>query len=400
MRFAGWKLAIVSFAAGLVVFFAMVYVIMEQAVPILTETEFSKMESWSGSDKTGSLKAFRRSCGRMKQDDRAFSKKPAFGGRFKDWQAVCAISEKLGQKPTADEINSFFENHFTPIIVNDPVLEQGLFTGYFEPVVEGSLSPTDYYNIPVFKRPDDLVTFTQDQEKQTGLRYGRLVNGKPAPYYTRQEIEQGHLNGKGLELVWLKNRADAFFMQVQGSGRVNLPNGDVMRLAYAGKTGLPYTAIGGVLIADGELEKSTLSMQTIRQWMDENPQKSQSLMWKNKSFVFFRQLPEIDPGLGPVGAQHVNLTPHVSLAIDRRYWAFGTPIWLDTKIEMSQSESPKQWRSLLVAQDTGSAIRGYARGDVFWGSGDQAALIAGQMKAAGKMTVLLPKPLAQKLLDQ
>ena len=372
---------------------------MVQAGSILTKTRFEQITGWSKADKTGSFQAFWRSCAQMKQDNRAFSKSPAFGGSYDDWRPVCELLHKLGERPHSEAITAFFENHFTPLTVTDPVLKKGLFTGYFEPVVKGSSSRSDHYNVPVYKRPDDLVVFNKDQEKASGLRYGRLVQGKPVAYYTRQEIEQGLFKGQNLELLWLKDRADAFFMQVQGSGRVELLDGTVIRLAYAGKTGLPYTAIGGVLIADGELEKATLSMQTIRQWMTENPQKSQNLMWKNKSFVFFRQLPKTDPKLGPVGAQHVNLTPQTSLAVDRRYWAFGTPVWLDSKIALNQSDNPETWRSLLVAQDTGSAIRGYARGDVFWGSGADAAIIAGQMKSAGKMTVLLPNALAEKLTD-
>lgn len=366
--------------------------------PVLEKIKFSQIEGWGDVDKTKSLMAFLRSCAQMKQDNRAFSKNPRFGGTYNDWRQVCNLSEQLGKNPAPAKITRFFQDNFTPLRVNDPDRKEGLFTGYFEPIVKGNLKRSPEYQIPIYSRPDDLVVFSKVQEQKSGLRYGRLVGGKPTAYFTRQEIEQGLFKGKNLEIVWLKSLADAFFMQVQGSGRVELPDGSVIRLAYAGKTGLPYTAIGAVLIVDGELEKAAVSMQSIRKWILQNPSKAQNLMWKNKSFVFFRRLPEIDPSLGPVGAQLVNLTPKTSLAIDRRYWSLGTPVWLDTAISLDETNTSQTWRSLLVAQDTGSAIRGFSRGDVFWGSGEKAAIIAGQMKAAGKMIVLLPNVLAEKLV--
>ena len=372
---------------------------MNQSAAIISKMRFDQIEGWSKADKTSSLQAFARSCAQMKQDNRAFSKGPEFGGTREDWQQVCAALQQVGENPDEKTATAFFEDNFTPLAVNDPNLKKGLFTGYFEPVVQGSLSRSDQYNIPVYKKPDDLVTFTKEQQEASGLRYGRLLDGKPVAYFTRKKIEQGLLEGKNLELVWLKDRVDAFFMHIQGSGRVELPDGKAIRMAYGGKTGLPYTAIGAVLIANGELEKSTVSMQSIRQWMKDNPDKAQELMWNNKSFIFFRKLAETESNLGPVGAQLVNLTPQKSLAVDRRFWALGTPVWLETQINIEKSDDLQNWSSLLIAQDTGSAIRGYARGDVFWGSGDEAALIAGKMKSAGKMIILLPNSLAKKLVD-
>jgi len=399
MGFCGVAVKNVTLCASMAAFFMTTEIAMAQTEPVLEKIKFSQIKGWVNADKTKSLQAFVRSCVQMKLDNRAFAKIPKFGGAYKDWQKVCGLTDRLGNNPDQHQITRFFQENFTPLRINDPDRKEGLFTGYFEPVVMGSLVRSTEFQVPVYKRPDNLVVFDKVQQKQSGLRYGRLAAGKPTAYFTRKEIEQGLFAGKNMELAWLKSHADAFFMQVQGSGRVKLPDGSVLRLAYAGKTGLPYTAIGGVLVKDGKLEKATLSMQTIRKWMTDNPSQAQSLMWKNQSFVFFRRLPEAGPQLGPVGAQLVNLMPKVSLAIDRRYWALGTPIWLDTRISLDNTSTLQTWRSLLVAQDTGSAIRGYARGDVFWGSGDQAAIVAGQMKAAGKMTVLLPKELANKLVD-
>ena len=383
---------------GLIILLLLTENIMAQAASILTKTSFEKIRGWKEQDKKASFHAFIRSCQQMKEDNRAFYKNPEFGGHYGDWQKVCSIAEDLTEKTRTSVITSFFEENFTPLNVHDPERPEGLFTGYFEPVVAGSLTRNPPYIYPLYRRPDDLVTFDKSQEQQTGLRYGRLLDETPVAYFTRKQIEQGLLDGKNLEILWLKDRADTFFIQIQGSGRVELTNGTTIRLAYAGKTGLPYTAIGGVLVDEGELDKASLSMQTIRKWMAKNPHRAQELMWKNKSFVFFRELEVTDQNLGPVGAQHVNLTPETSLAIDRRYWAFGTPVWLDAKILSGNKSTRSDWHSLMIAQDTGSAIRGYARGDVFWGSGEQAGVIAGQMKATGSMTILLPKALAEKLV--
>ena len=366
---------------------------------ILKELQFSDIKNWQSIDKTDSFQALVRSCNQMASDNRAFSKRPVFGGTKDDWVKVCELAQAQSNLTTPQALVSFFQDNFTPFRVIDPQTPQGLFTGYFEPEVEGSLEKTAEFQIPVYAKPKDLIRFDEGQQKILGFGYGRIKNNKPSYYYTREEIENGALADQGLELLWLKHRADAFFVQIQGSGRVRLPNGKSIRLGYAAKSGLPYTPIGKVLIDQGALEKETVSMQTIRAWLDQNPKKSQAMMWNNKSFVFFRILKNVPDELGPVGAQHVHLTPKTSLAVDRRYWAFGTPVFLNIDLELGSSTQENNWQSLMIAQDTGSAIRGYARGDVFWGSGDQAALTAGKMKAEGEMIVLLPNSLAQNFSD-
>ena len=198
--------------------------------------------------------------------------------------------------------------------------------------MEGSRRRTEAYPVPLYAKPADLVAFGKVAERKTGLRYGRLIGGKPAAYLTRREIELGALAGRQLEIAWLASWADAFFMHIQGSGRVRLADGKVMRLAYAGKSGLPFTGIGGLLVARGEVAASAISMQSIRDWMRRNPTEARELMWENKSFVFFREVEVEEAGLGPPGAQMVNLTPLRSLAVDRSYWVFGTPLWIETSI--------------------------------------------------------------------
>jgi membrane-bound lytic murein transglycosylase A len=243
------------------------------------------------------------------------------------------------------------------------------------------------------------VGFDAATEKRLNLKYGRMLNGKPAGYLTRREIEEGALQARDLEIVWLKSWVDAFFIHVQGSGRIRFEDGSTMRLAYGAKSGQPYTGIGGVLVERGVLTKDTISMQALRAWMKDNPAKARELMWENKSFVFFREVKVDDPSLGAPGAQQVSLTPLRSLAIDRSLWMFGTPIWLNAKVPSGPAGALQDFRHLMVAQDTGTAIKGHARGDVYWGWGEEAASVAGQMKSPGAMIVLLPEKLAARLLN-
>ena len=244
-------------------------------------------------------------------------------------------------------------------------------------------------------RPISLHS-TPKPGKTTGLRYGRIVSRKPKPYFTRKQIEKGALAGRGLEIAWLRSSADAFFLHVQGSGTLKLPDGKKMRVGFAGKTGLPYTAIGAVLIKWGEVSREEMSMQAIRDWMTGNPARSRELLWHNKSFVFFRELNLPNPELGPLGAQQVQLTPLRSLAVDRRYWTLGTPMWLETNLPKATGAEAR-FHHLMIAQDTGSAIKNRIRGDIFFGAGDTAAALAGHMQGPGRLYALLPKPVARRL---
>lgn len=316
---------------------------------------------------------------------------PQFAGRWSDWQPVFDAAGK------ADDARLFFEQNFVPCRVVDEARPAGLFTGYYEPHAAGSLVKTAQFHVPIYAKPDDLVSFDAETEARTGLRYGRLEQGRAQAYSTRQEIETGALAGHGLEIAWLQSYEDAFFIQVQGSGRILLPDRREVRLSYAGKTGLPYTSIGAVLVARGELAQDGMSMQKLRGWMAAHPQQARQLMWENKSFVFFKRIDIDDPELGAEGAQHVNLTPLRSLAVDRSIWAFGTPVWLDLLAPSGHNASLEPFRRLMIAQDTGSAIKGAARGDVYWGWGAHAELTAGHMASPGDMTVLLPNALAARL---
>lgn len=357
----------------------------------LERISFAELEGWPGAAIDGALDAFRRSCRDILEHGRRFSHVASFGGSRSSWIDTCR--EGLA----AADARVFFETHFRPYRVVDLQRPEGLFTGYFEPEAVGSRSASRIFNVPIYSRPPDLVTFTEEERKATGLIYGRRINGKAIPYHTRQQIEEGALAGQGREIAYLKDWADAFFIHIQGSGRVLLEDGSTLRLTYDGKSGLPYTGIGSLLVQQGALSKDEMSMQSIRRWMAEHPQEARRLMWQNQSFIFFREAQLERRELGALGAQHVQLTPRVSLAVDRGVWMLGTPVWLDTTVPAGDEASMRPFRQLLIAQDTGSAIRGAARGDVYWGFGEAAAQIAGRMKSAGRMAVLLPHAVADEL---
>lgn len=357
----------------------------------LERIAFSDLQGWPSADLNGALEAFRRSCREILEHGSGFSHKARFGGSRAAWHETCHAAL------LARDARPFFEAFFRPYRVRDAGCPDGLFTGYFEPEVAGSRTASAIFNVPVYRRPVDLVSFSDDLRAVSGLSAGRMIGGKPMPYLSRRDIEEGALAGQGLEVVYLGDWADAFFLHIQGSGRVRLEDGSTLRLTYDGKSGLPYTAIGGLLVQRGVFSREEMSMQAIRRWMAEHPAEARSLMWENPSFIFFREVLLERQELGALGAQHVQLTARVSLAVDRAAWMLGTPIWLDTMVPAGDEAPMTAFRHLLIAQDTGSAIRGFARGDVYWGSGDAAARIAGPMKSPGRMTVLLPHAVADEL---
>ena len=256
-----------------------------------------------------------------------------------------------------------------------------------KPVLRGARSQGGPYQTPLYKRPKDLVLVGLGEFKKNwrGKRLaGRLENGRLVPYASRTEIEEGKLSGKNLELVWVDDPVDAFFLHIQGSGRVTFSDGTSMRVGYDGHNGHNYTSIGRILIEQGEISKEKMSMQAIRKWLAANPDKGQKLMRQNGSFIFFREIGDE----GPIGAQGVALTPGRSLAVDKRFLPYGLPVYLYTFTDPLDQKSPIS--RLMVAQDTGGAIKGVIRGDVFWGFGELAAERAGKMKERGSYFALLP----------
>ncbi len=358
----------------------------------LDPVRFNKISGWIGDRQSDVLPVFLRSCEKLKTLPPAQKLKPETGQRrVADWLFACAAARRVRPGNEVDA-QYFFESHFTPYLAynNFEGNSQGLFTGYYEPELRGSWRPDANYRYPIYGRPKDLVSIDLEgfRPEWKGQKIaGRLANNKLTPYPSRAEIDGGTLKGKQLELLWVDNAIDAFFLHVQGSGRVVFGDGSKVRIGYDGRNGRRYTPIGRELVARGILTQDAVSMQAIQRWLAANPIAGTELMQKNESYIFFRIL----KGDGPIGAQGVRLTPGRSLAVDREFISLGVPIWLNTT-EPGRAEKPL--RRLVIAQDTGSAIKGPVRGDLFVGYGAAAGGMAGRMKQEGTYYLLLPNKTA------
>lgn len=313
------------------------------------------------------------------------------------WKRVCTLAQRV-VGDDAGAVRQFFEQHFTPYaVVAADGRREGMITGYYEPLLQGSRSASRKAAYPVLAAPDDLISVdlaaVSPDTKHLRLR-GRLQGNKLVPYLSRAEIEtdlkKGGERWRDKTLLWVEDAVELFFLQVQGSGRVRLPDGSLVRLGYADQNGHPYQSIGRALVERGELKLSEASMQGIQAWARAHPAKLQALLNVNPSYVFFRELPASDDG--PLGSLGVPLTAERSLAVDPRFIPLGAPVFLATTFP--NSEQPLQ--RLMLAQDTGGAIKGAPRADFFWGFGPRAGEQAGRMKQAGRMWVLLPAELAPK----
>jgi len=353
----------------------------------LDATPFDKVPGWKSDNLGQALAVFLRSCEKIKTlpPDRRLGAKSVMG-RVSDWIKICA-SAALIRPGNETEARYFFESRFTPYLARNNTKSRGLFTGYYEPELRGAWKPDTTYRYPIYARPKDLVSIDLgdfgDEFKGRQLA-GRLKGNKFKPYPTRADIESGVLKGQQLELLWVDSAIDAFFLHVQGSGRVMFEDGSMIRVGYAGRNGRRYTPIGRELVAKGILAQKKVSLQSIRRWLAANPLAGRQLMEKNKSYIFFR----LREGDGPIGAQGVALTAGRSLAVDRKYIPLGVPVWLNTS---QPGKSKKPLRRLVLAQDTGSAIQGPVRGDLFFGFGDDAGLGAGRMRENGTYYLLLPR---------
>ena len=357
----------------------------------IERASFENLNGWTTANLDMSLAAFRRSAEEILSTGHGFNRTAEFSGLREDWVPTCEAAL------IARDAHSFFETNFAPFKIHDDKRPEGLFTGYYEPLAKGSRTRSERYTVPIYRRPPELVSFPVEIEAAHGFRYGQLMNGSPAPFQTRRQIEDGALDGRGLEICWLDNWTDAFFIHIQGQGRIAMDDETTLRLAFAAKNGQPYSSIGAALLAKGHGTPQTMSMQFLRQWIEENPEAGRELMWQNNSYIFFREISVDDPSLGGLGAAQVNLTPLRSLAVDRHYWMFGTPFWLETMTPPEADGGAKPFSNLMIGQDTGTAIRGLLRGDVYWGWGETAITNAGHMKSSGTMMALLPHAVARRL---
>ena len=274
------------------------------------------------------------------------------------------------------------EQNFSPFLVRYDDKVDGLFTGYYAPAIAGSLYRTAEFPVPIYKTPEDLI----QQKTRSGIKYGRIVNGKLIPYYTREEIANNNLFSQKDIIAWVGSRVERTFLQIQGSGRIELTNGDNLLVGYESQNGQPYRPIGRYLLENNLLPRDEITMQSIKKWLYKHPQDTDKVLNYDPSFVFFHLLSHDNP----IGAQGIPLTPGYSIAIDHKFYQYGTPVWLSSSYPTPDQKEQKLDR-LFIAQDTGGAIRGAIRGDVFWGSGSEAEYYAGHMKNLGQMFVLLPK---------
>jgi membrane-bound lytic murein transglycosylase A len=353
----------------------------------LVPVQFGDIAGWNDDRLAGFLPAFSRSCDlHLKRPDDRPVTPSEFGVTAGDWKSAC---QALAAVPADDEtaLRRVIEEQFGIWRLEDAARgAEGVATGYYEPRLRGAKIPAGPYRTPLYKRPPEMVTVDLGDfsDELKGKRItGQVEKGRLKPMPQRREIVAGAYDGRGLELVWVDDAVDAFFLQIQGSGQVVLPDGEILRVGYDGANGRSYTPVGRILIRDGEVPKEKMSMQAIRSWMEQNPDRAGALMDENASYVFFREL----KGDGPIGAEGVALTPGRSIAVDRRFLPLGMPVWIST----TDPETGAPIRRLTMAQDTGGAIRGVVRLDLFWGPGDEAAHKAGLMNQPVNMFLLLPR---------
>ena len=360
----------------------------------LEAVSFSVLDGWFDDAPGDAVTTLLRSCTPILRRDpsAAFASEP-LAGTNADWQNACRAAQALPmQAGGRDEAaRAFFESWFQPYRVLAEGESEGLFTGYYEPLLTGSLEPSPG-GVPLRRAPGDIITveLSQFADDLADRRVRGRINGdRLIPYFDRGEIERGALDNRDLELVWVDDPIEKFFLQIQGSGLVQLADGRLLRVGYADQNGRAYRPIGRDLVEMGELTLETVSLQSIAAWLRANPDRAEELMDKNPSYVFFQLLGDADELEGPLGAQGVPLFAERSLAVDRRFIPYGAPVWLETTAPFPDGAKP--FKRLLIAQDTGGAIRGGVRGDVFWGAGDLAESIAGHMNSRGRYYLFLPK---------
>ncbi|MCE6961010.1 murein transglycosylase A [Cereibacter sphaeroides] len=315
--------------------------------------DFEALDGWTDDDHLEALAVFRQTCDLLKDPE---------------WKPLCKVAAEADGSPEA--AREFFEIFFKPVQVGDP---PALFTGYYEPELEGSPFRTPRFAWPIYARPPELPDGT--------------------PWLTRSEIDSGLLSGRGLEIAWLDDPVEVFFLQVQGSGRIRMPDGRVLRVGFAGKNGHPYVSVGKEMVRRGLLRIEEASAQAIRAWVRMNPAQGQALLSLNPSYVFFRKLPSLAADKGPIGAMGRSITTLRSIAVDPLFTPLGAPVWVE-------KDGYRPLRRLFVAQDTGGAIKGMQRADIFYGTGHRAGEVAGEVKDGGRMMVLLPIDLAFATLPE
>jgi peptidoglycan lytic transglycosylase A len=356
----------------------------------LEPVKWSDLDGWAADDHGAAFAAFRASCEPFNRQRHLRDPRPV-AAALKD---VCRHVAHLGALKGA-KARAFFEENFEPVRIAKLGEKSGLLTGYFEPIVDGSRFPNPEFHVPLYRRPRDLVIKGQAQTNgaiPNRATVGRLNSKKQfEPYHDRLAIEEGALDGKKLEICYVADPFEAMSIQIQGSARIRLEDGTLLRLNYDAHNGYSYSAVGRVLIERNLIPREEMSMDRIRRWMLANPDQAKEVRGTNKSFVFFR-ITGLNNDDEPVGAQGVRLMPGRSIAVDKTH-VYGTPFFIEAKLPIQNGRPATKFRRLMVAQDTGSAIVGPARADLYWGAGDDAGKIAGRIRQQGRFVMLLPRAL-------
>lgn len=359
----------------------------------LTAVSFAELPGWAEDNPAEAVPALLRSCARLEarpDETRLGQDAGRLAGTAGDWRAPCAALAGLPEDDP-EAARRTLETWFVPFRARGGEAETGLVTGYYEAELRGALFPGGPYATPVYGWPDDLVTvdlgtFAPDMKGRHLV--GQVAEGRLRPYPGREAIEEGLLGGRGLELLWADDPVDVFFLHIQGSGKVRFPDGSERRIGYAISNGQAFTGIGRLLLDEGKIGPGQADGMSIRAWLRANPEEGRDFMRRNARFIFFRWI----EGEGPIGAQGVALTPRRSIAVDPRFVPYGLPVYLDT----TWPGEARPLRRLMVAQDTGAAIKGPLRADFYWGSGEPALRHAGGMKQQGRFYLLLPRAVAER----
>ncbi|MDN5926772.1 MAG: murein transglycosylase A [Hyphomicrobiales bacterium] len=360
--------------------------------PLLSPVDYSELPGWADETACGAYAAFRRCALHAETASKPYRtgslgvKADAFADAFGEARAAAKHAEP----------RTFFERRFQPCRVSPSPASPGFVTGFYEPELPASRAGTERFRFPLYGRPDDLVDLdgpNRPADMDPYFVFGRATDEGIVEYFDREAIENGALAGSTPVIAWLEDKVDLFFAHVQGAARLDMEDGNVVRVTYAAKSGHPFTGPGGVLADLGEIPREKVTMQSIRAWFRANPHRTDEILWRNRSFIFFREVAVEDANGGPVAAAKVQLTAGRSIAVDRLLHTFGTPFYIDAPALTAFGAKP--FRRLMIAQDTGSAIVGAARGDLFAGSGAEAGEIAGIVRHPADFYALVPRALLE-----
>lgn len=347
----------------------------------LEPAEFGKLDRWAADDHAAAFATFRKSC------DALLKRRGKIAPFAEDLRGACTAAKQISLPADKVTARKFFEENFRPVRISKLGEHDGFLTGYYEPIVEGSRTKHGDYVYPIYRTPADLRTRVKQSIRALRHRIGRKIAG----YFDRGAIEAGALEGRDLEICWLKDPIEAFFIHIQGSARVRLEDGKMLRLNFDAHNGYPYVSVGKILIDRGIIPREMMSMDAIRTFFAEDHEQAVEIMNQNRSYVFFREISELPGDIEPPGAQGVNLTAMRSIAVDKKLHIYGTPFWIEASLPLERDASDTKFRRLMIAQDTGGAIVGPARADLYFGAGREAGTVAGRIKNPGLFYMLVPK---------